>query len=228
MASTTPPLPDDLRAAILGDLKPVKPLPPPWKRLALVAPIIIGVLFMPFLYNQVRETGDLGVLLSWVPVAVQVLLALGLLVIALREGVPGWRVSSMLIFAMVLAAYSLQILVNLLMFMQTPVSAGPSGVLETWASCFRVESLIGIPILVLVAWLVSRALPCRPLLAGFLAGTGAGIAAEASWRMICPNSEPGHVLLGHTGGILILGLTGFLLGYVWSVYHRAAADSRAA
>ncbi len=223
MASTTPPLPDELRAAILGDLKPVRPLPPPWKRLALVAPIIIGVLLMPFAYNEVRETGDFGVLLSWVPVAVQVLLAIGLLVIALREGIPGWRVSTRLIFAMVLAAYSLQILVNLLMFMRTPVSAGPVGVLETWMSCFRVESLIGIPILVLVAWLVSRALPCRPLLAGFLAGTGAGIAAEASWRMICPNSEPGHVLLGHTGGILILGLTGFLLGYVWSVYHRSVA-----
>ena len=167
-------------------------------------------------------TGDFGVLLSWVPVAVQVLLAFGLLVIALREGVPGWRVSPGLIFGMVLSAYSLQILVNLMMFMRIPAEAGAAGALETWASCFRVESLIGIPILVLVAWLVSRALPCRPLLAGFLAGTGAGIAAEASWRMVCPNSAPGHVLLGHTGGILILGLTGFLLGYVWSVYHRAS------
>ncbi len=223
MSSTTPPLPEELRAAILGDMKPVKPLPSPWKRFLLVAPLIVGVLIMPLVYNQLRETGDFGVLLSWIPVAVQVFLAFGLLVIALREGVPGWRVSTRLIFAMVLAAYSLQILVNLLMFMQVPAEAGPSGVLETWISCFRVESLIGIPILVLVAWLVSRALPCRPLLAGFLAGTGAGIAAEASWRMVCPNSEPGHVLLGHTGGILILGLTGFLLGYVWSVYHRAAA-----
>jgi len=222
MSSAPPPLPDELRAAILGDLKPVKALPPPWKRLLLVAPLIAVVLMMPFVYNELRDTGSFGVLLSWVPVAVQVLLAFGLLVIALREGVPGWRVSTHLIFAMVLAAYSLQIVVNLLMFMQTPVAAGPSGVLETWMSCFRVESLIGIPILVLVAWLVSRALPCRPLLAGFLAGTGAGIAAEASWRMVCPNSEPGHVLMGHTGGILILGLTGFLLGYVWSVYHRAS------
>lgn len=223
MGSTTPPLPEQLRAAILGDLKPVKPLPPPWKRLALAAPILIGVLVMPFVYNQVREIGDVGVLLSWVPLAVQLLLAIGLMVIALRESVPGWRVSTRLIFAMVLAAYSLQILVNLLMFTRMPVNAGPRGATEMWMSCLRVESLIGIPILVLVAWLVSRALPCRPLLAGFLAGTGAGIAAEASWRMICPNSEPGHVLLGHTGGILILGLTGFLLGYVWSVYHRVAA-----
>ncbi len=222
MASVTPPLPKELRAAILGDMKPVRPLPPPWKRLALVAPLIIGVLVMPLVYNELRQTGEMGVLLSWIPVAVQVFLALGLLVIALREGVPGWRVSTRLIFVMVLAAYSLQILVNLLMFMQAPAEAGPGGVLATWMSCFRVESLIGIPILVLVAWLVSRALPFRPMLAGFLAGTGAGIAAEASWRMICANSEPGHVLLGHTGGIFILGVTGFLLGYVWSVYSRAA------
>jgi len=220
--SSTPPLPDRLRSAIVDDMTPVKPLPSPLKRLMVVAPIIAGVLIMPMIYNDLRSTGDFGILLSWVPVAVQVLLAFGLLVLALREGVPGWRVSPGLIFGMVLSAYSLQILVNLMMFMRTPTEAGALGGLEMWGSCFRVESLIGIPILVLVAWLVSRALPCRPLLAGFLAGTGAGIAAEASWRMICPNSAPGHVLLGHTGGILVLGLTGFLLGYVWSVYRRAA------
>ena len=50
---------------------------------------------------------------------------------------------------------------------------------------------------------------------------GAGFAADASWRLICPYSDPGHVLLGHTAGILVLGLTGFLLGYLWSLYARA-------
>jgi hypothetical protein len=34
-----------------------------------------------------------------------------------------------------------------------------------------------------------------------------------------------HVLLGHTGGILVLGLTGFLLGYLWSLYARRIAEA---
>ena len=37
------------------------------------------------------------------------------------------------------------------------------------------------------------------------------------------NAAPTHFLLGHTGGILVLGLTGFLLGYLWSLYTRRAA-----
>ncbi len=180
------------------------------------------ILGMPFVYFEARAVGDLGVILSWIPVAIQVVLACGLLMMALREGIPGWQMSATGVFALVLVAYSLQILVNLLIFVRAPLDSGGIGAVGMWVSCFRIETLLGIPILVLVAWLVSRALPSRPLLAGFLAGTGAGIAAEASWRMICPYSDPGHVLMAHTGGILILGLTGFLLGYVWSVFRRPA------
>ena len=223
MSEKPPVMPPELQSAVLGDLRPVKPLPSPLRRVLLAAPFVIGVLVMPLAYHRMRNVGDLGMMLSWIPVALQVLLAFGLLVIALREGIPGWRVSTRQIFAFVLAAYSLQILVNLLIFMQMPMDGGGAGALSMWMSCFGVETLIGLPILVLIAWMVSRALPSRPLLAGFLAGTGAGFAAEASWRMFCAYSDPGHVLLGHTGGILVLGLTGFLLGYVWSVYQERSA-----
>jgi hypothetical protein len=213
-------MPAKLRETVLQEMCPVRPLLAPWKRLALVAPMIAAVLAMPFVYERVRDTSDLGMVLSWIPVAVQLLLAGALLTIALREGVPGWQVSSRSIFALVLSAYSLQIVVNLLIFLRAPVDGGGMAAVGMWMGCSRVESLIGLPILVLVAWLVSRALPCRPLLAGFLAGTGAGIAGEASWRMICPYSDPAHVLLGHTGGVLVLGLTGFFLGYLWTIYSR--------
>lgn len=223
MSEKPPVMPPELESAVLADLRPVKPLASPMRRALLAAPFVIGVLLMPLAYHRMRDTGDLGMMLSWVPVALQVLLAFGLLVIALREGIPGWRVSTGQIFGFVLVAYSLQILVNLLIFMQMPMEGAGTGALAMWMSCFGVETLIGLPILVLVAWMVSRALPSRPLLAGFLAGTGAGFAAEASWRMFCPASDPGHVLLGHTGGILVLGLTGFLLGYVWSVYQDRSA-----
>jgi hypothetical protein len=222
----TEPIPrpsEALRAAIKSEMHPVQPLPAPWKRILMLSPVLVGILAMPFVYYQAREVGDLGVILSWIPVAIQVVLACGLLMIALREGIPGWQMSATSVFALVLAAYGLQILVNLLIFLRAPLDSGGIGAISMWVGCFRIETLLGIPILVLVAWLVSRALPSRPLLAGFLAGTGAGFAAEASWRMICPYSDPGHVLVAHTGGILVLGVTGFLLGYVWSAFRRPAA-----
>lgn len=223
MTASHPDLPDRLRLAIGDRLESVTPLQPPWRRLLVVLPVMLAAMAMPFAYNQLRDTGELGMMLAWVPVAIQVLLALALLIFALREGIPGWHVSSTKIFAFVLIAYVLQIAVNLLIFVRAPMSSG--GTVTMWMGCFRAESLIGLPALVLIAWLVARTLPQRPLVAGFLTGTGAGFAAEASWRMLCPYSDAAHVLMGHTGGILVLGLTGFLLGYLWSLYGRETAAS---
>ncbi|HJO04198.1 MAG TPA: NrsF family protein [Acidobacteriota bacterium] len=218
MSASHSDVPDRLRQVIGDSIEPVTPLRPPWKRLLAVLPLVLAAMAMPFAYNQLRDTGELGMMLAWVPVAIQVLLAFALLVFALREGIPGWRASSTKIFASVLTAYVLQIVVNLLIFARAPMSSG--GTVTMWMTCFRAESLIGLPALVLIAWLVARTLPQRPLVAGFLTGTGAGFAAEASWRMLCPYSDAAHVLMGHTGGILVLGLTGFLLGYLWNLYAQ--------
>ncbi len=219
-------LPPGLRAAVAADLRPVKPLANPWKRLIVVVPVALAAMSMPLLYFQIRDTTELGMLLGWVPVAIQVLLAFALLVLALREGIPGWRPSATWIFSLCLLAYGVQIVVNLAIFLRSPSTAGGTS-FSMWAACFRVESLIGLPILVLVAWLVSRALPRSPWMAGFLAGTGAGLAGDASWRMFCPYAHPAHILMGHTLGILVLALTGFLLGYLWSLQGTRVGTSEA-
>ncbi len=218
MTASRPDVPDRLRREIGDQIEPVTPLRPPWQRLLTVLPVIVVAMVMPLAYNQLRNTGELGMMLAWVPVAIQVLVAFALLIFALREGIPGWRISSTKIFAFVLAAYALQIVINFLIFIRAPMSSG--GTVTMWMGCFRAESLIGLPALVLIAWLVARTLPQRPLVAGFLTGTGAGFTAEASWRLFCPYSDAAHVLMGHTGGILVLGLTGFLLGYLWTLYGQ--------
>ena len=217
-------VPERLRRAVAEDLRPVKPLASPWRRALYAAPVALAAMAVPFLYYRMRSLDEIGPLLGWVPVAIQVLLAFALMVFALREGIPGWRASAGAICGLCLAAYAVQILVHVAIFLRSPASAG-GGDLESWLQCFRVESLIGLPTLLLVAWLVGRSLPERPWLAGFLAGTGAGIAGDASWRMFCPYSHPTHILLGHTGGILVLGLTGFLLGFLWSRYTSAPEAS---
>lgn len=215
-------VPAELRDAIEHELRPVRPLRPCWRRLLYALPVVMLALGLPLVVFTLRDLGDFGMILGWLPVGVQILLAMALLVFALREGIPGSRISSTMIFTVCLAAYALQILVNLGIYLSGPMAVSGASV-GMWMQCFRIESLIGVPVLVAIAWLVGRSLPERPLLAGFLAGTGAGFAGDASWRLVCTASSPMHVLLGHTGGILVLGLTGFLLGYVWSLYTRRTA-----
>jgi len=222
MSEARPEIPASLRRAVADDLEAVRPLAPPWRRLLYVVPAAAIAMLAPFLYVSVRTDSEFNLLLGWIPVGIQLLLAAGLLLFALRESVPGWRASSRVIFALCISAFSLQILVNMAIYLSMPMPAGGERTVHMWFACFRVESLIGLPILVLTAWLVGRALPQRPWLAGLLAGLGAGFAADASWRLICPYSDPVHVLLGHTAGILLLGLTGFLLGYLWSLYARSS------
>ena len=216
-----------LRAIIGDELKPARPLAAPWVRLLYIAPIAVAAMIMPYLYHQIRDLGTIGMLLAWVPITIQLLLAHGLLFLALREGIPGWRPSQRAIGALCLAAFTIQIVVNYLIFLRAPMG-GLGASFSMWMACFRTETLIGVPILLGIVWLVSRTLPQRPMLAGFLVGTGAGMAADSSWRLFCPYSAPTHVLLGHTGGILILGLTGFLLGYLWTLHARREELGRTA
>lgn len=219
MSETETPIPASLRDAVSRDLKPVRPLHAPWVRLLMLLPVVLLAFGMPLVYFRLRDTGELGIVFGWIPVAIQVFLAFALLLLALREGIPGFRGSASGVFALCLAAYGLQVLVNLAIFLRNP-PVGAEASLSMWFHCFRMESLIGVPILVVVAWFVARTLPQRPVLAGFLAGSGAGFAGEASWRLICPVSDPAHVLLGHTGGVLILALTGAVLGYIWALFAR--------
>ena len=229
MSQERPRVPEALRNAVAADLPPVRPLAPPWLRCTYVLPIALVAMAMPFVYFQVRDTGELGMMLAWVPIGIQILLAMALFVLALKEGIPGWRASATTIVTLCLSAFALQVVVNYLIFLRSPMVPAGGNAMTMWMSCFRTESLIALPILIGIAWLTSRALPARPMLAGFLVGTGAGMAGDASWRMFCAYSDPAHVLMGHTGGILALGATGFLLGYLWTLYanQRQAADRQA-
>ena len=59
--------------------------------------------------------------------------------------------------------------------------------------------------------LAARAYPTRPALAGALLGLGAGLMADAGWRLFCHFSEPAHVLSAHLGAVVIATLLGSAL-----------------
>jgi hypothetical protein len=63
----------------------------------------------------------------------------------------------------------------------------------------------------LTAILAVRAWPTRPAVTGWLAGLGAGLMADAGWRLFCHFSEPSHVLAAHLGGVLAAGAVGAVI-----------------
>jgi hypothetical protein len=72
-----------------------------------------------------------------------------------------------------------------------------------------------LPTLLVIAVLILRATPVRAPSAGFLAGAGAAIAADAVTHLRCPVSDMRHVLLWHTGAVLLFAIGGWILGLGW-------------
>jgi hypothetical protein len=86
---------------------------------------------------------------------------------------------------------------------------------QTEAMCFWRISMLGVPPVLLVLWLLSRGLPLRPKIAGLLAGIGGGLVSEGVYRLHCGVSHPAHVVGWHTTAVLVMGLLGLLAGMWW-------------
>jgi len=207
-------IPESLRQAVAGDLRPVCPLAAPWRRMLWVVPLTIAAFLLPqIIMGQRPDLDRLGILLAWLPVIVQLLLGIGLMGMALREAVPGLGISRGMIGGLIVTAIGLHVAVNSAIWLSYPTTV--ENVWSLWWMCFRHELFIGIPFLLVVTWLAARALPVRPRTIGLLSGVGGGVIADATWRMVCPISEPSHVLSSHLAPVFVLGALGFLLGWVW-------------
>src|SRR4029453_4131196 len=77
--------------------------------------------------------------------------------------------------------------------------------------CLAGSAVSALPGVALASILAARAYPTRPLFAGALLGLGAGLMADAGWRLFCHFSEPAHVLAAHLGGVLVATALGSLL-----------------
>jgi hypothetical protein len=73
---------------------------------------------------------------------------------------------------------------------------------------------------------VNVALPGQPWLAGALFGAGAGLTADASWRLVCPVSDVWHVVAGHGGAVLVLTAMGSVGAYVAARRRLSARPGR--
>lgn len=203
-------LPADLRAAIARDIAPVRPLPPPLLRAAWVLPLAILLLIgAAAVFGVRRDAARLGWLLTWGASAAEMTLGLWLVAAALREAVPGTTLSRRARGYAFGGALASVVIVTLATWRTSGIYHIMPG--SAWfisGICFAGTLASALPPLLVSAWLVARAFPLRPAVAGLLYGLGAGLMADAGWRLFCHFSDPSHVFAAHIAAVAVSGALG--------------------
>ena len=212
-------LPEALRRSISDDLEPVRPLPPAWMRTlqaAAVAAIGLALVIFVFKLSPRPDMEQLPMWLSWGCTALQLGIGVLLLGMALREAIPGQGVPIGAVALGVGTAVLIQILVGIATWLHStgmPLEKGHG--LSAGITCTTHDIAMALPALLVTLWLVFRALPLRPSIAGLLGGAGAAVTADAVTHVLCPMSDLRHVLVWHTGVLIGLMLVGWLAGRLW-------------
>lgn len=206
-------LPPALRDAVKADLRPVRPLRPPRERVLTLVPLAAATLVCAVVvFSLRRDATTLGFSLTWGASLLQGALGVWLIALGLRDAVPGRELHAKLALTAIAIVLGFSAGLTLETWRVSPI-----GLRRAWAlittECFVGTWITALPLLFGSVLLVSRAFPTRPWTTGLLAGLGAGAAADAGWRLFCHFSQPAHVLLSHTAGMIAAGLAGALLAH---------------
>lgn len=223
MTDPRPPrAPDDLARVIAGDLRPVRPAPMPWRHAVRWLPAaLVAMAALPLLTRIRFDAPVLGPALTWGLSTLQVGAA-GLLVwMAARDGVPARRLPGTWFVWAAAAAVVLIGGLTMATFGVSPTTLSEANApFRAGSFCYRGSLTVGAPLLLLAGLILRRTLPVRPWVIGAAAGAGAGLAADAGWRLVCPISDPAHVFFGHTPAVITMTLAGAALAVILSKLRR--------
>ncbi len=212
-------LPESLRQIISDDLAPVRPLSPAWMRTlyaVAVAAAGLAIVVAAFKLTIRPDIEQLPMWLSWGCTALQLIVGVVLVGMALREAVPGSGVPAGAVALALSTGVVMQILVGIATWMHSPGMPLMQGHgFKAGVTCSTHDLALALPALAITLWLVFRALPLRPSIAGLLGGTGAAVTADAINHILCPMSDLRHVLVWHTGMLFGLMIVGWVAGKVW-------------
>lgn len=209
-------VPNSLREAIEGDLQPVRPLHPAWMRTMLAVAIMAVVLAFVLAKASLRPDMDqLPMWLSWGCSVLQLALGILLISMALREAVPGEGVPGGAVRAAAVTALVMQILVGVATSVYSPAITMPGSGIAPGIGCLKHETIMALPTFLVTLWLVFRALPLRAPTAGLLGGAGATVASDGIIHLLCPMSNLSHVLVWHSGAVILFMALGWTAGAIW-------------
>lgn len=202
-------MPDELRARVAADLRPVRPLLPYWMRALLLVPAAaLAWAVAPAVLGIRTDLTAIGPLLAWGGSLLQLAIAAIVIAAALREAVPGEQMPRPLAGLLLAAGFLIVVILALATNAASPEPVPRTETLADWWFCWEGAVRAGAPLLLLLAVLLARGLPMRPGLAGALSGMGAGTAVDGGWRLYCGYSNPTHVVLSHGGAVLALTVAG--------------------
>jgi len=167
---------------------------------------IVALIAAPVVFD-VRPAANLGWLGVWGLSIAQSLIGVLVIGAALRESIPGrdWSRAAMAIWLAIP-------IVAIVAITMVSWEASPVFLRTQWwlvgGICFAGSAATALPVVAFSSILASRAYPTRPLFAGSLIGLGAGVMADAGWRIFCHFSEPSHVLSAHLAAVIMSTLIG--------------------
>jgi hypothetical protein len=205
-------IPTALLEEVRHDLRPVRPLPAPFARALLVLPVGLVLLTgLPLFWGVRKNIDGLAPWASWGLSGLEGLAGLLIVGAALREAVPGRRLSARAVALTLAAGALVPVMIMLTTDWMLP-AAEPAGVrVRFMIECFDQITLWAVPAVAVPAWLASRAWPERPAVAGAFYGLGTGVMADAGARLFCWVSSPLHMLISHGGAILAVTLGGAIV-----------------
>jgi hypothetical protein len=204
--------PDDLRARVTRDLRPVRPHLRPWQRLVLLVPAAaLAFAAAPAAYGIRGDIVNMGTLLGWGGSLAQLAVALVLMRAALREAVPGDAMPASTTRLLLAAGIAVTILLGFITHVVSPEPYVRHETLSDWYYCWRGLVVAGLPLLLVLVVLLVRGLAARPGLAGALSGLSVGAAVDGGWRLSCSYSSPVHVFPSHGGAVLTLTVVGIAI-----------------
>jgi hypothetical protein len=200
---------DRIKAMLLADLNPVKPLPP--ARMLVFALMFILVVIAAIGGAELGIAGWRALSLLQKS-AVFTALAGGASVLACataRLMVPGTRLT-LSPYLYVFGAFGLMTAICIILFDPQDESTFVS----TGLVCLRIGIECAVSATVLFWLLLRRGSILNPMLMGATAGLLAGLSGLAVLELFCPNLNEYHILVWHLGSVLVSAIGGLAIGTI--------------
>jgi len=218
---------DRVRRIVAADLRPVRPLWSPARRALLLWPFALLLAVLASLTYGLREdAGQLGPALTWGASAIEWLLGLMVIAVALRHAVPGTEGGYRRFVCWCALAVIVVSVTTVVTYTAHPTFVPPSGGWPVWRACVIGPLEYSVPLLIVAIVLVLRSFPTYPVLSGTLAGLGAGLAIDSGWRLTCSFTSLQHVFGAHGLAFMAVTLVGALVGGGVDRYSRERRERR--
>jgi hypothetical protein len=195
---------------------PVRPLRSPFERALILAILALGLGALALVITSLRaDLGKVSWAVAYGPASWELLAGAGVFWLAMRWSVPGSGVkysrSSVFLGTAMALALAAALAAPHLVSPDHPglcVGSAPGKGLQ----CAGWQLVIAIPVFLVSLWFILRGATVSSVLAGALAGLGAGLLSDAAIHLHCPAIDPSHTVTWHLGAVALLTSMGALLG----------------